>query len=241
MCLFAVELNLLCISSEPCMDSQSAVEDRITALEKSGNATINEINQIKASLNKLTDLPNFYREKYTHRLDQLRDVTTRKRVIPPRTRRAPTHTKAKLNERTEKSTTEPSETEACAQTCAENSVVKEEECTTSNLVFTDPRTDLKLSNLTNSTVTASNVESSVYCANVYKSKLHISCQQCRLYNCHDVEIYLNKCTHPVIELSTNITFYANGPLSVSDFQWPNPVLPSPNFIVKNDHQALEKQ
>lgn len=79
-----------------------------------------------------------------------------------------------------------------------------------------------------SSVIRSQVSSSFFGSDLRGSTLILNCQQCRLRSCANLVVYIYGC-NPIIENCKDIQFFSNSKLSVSDFQWLNPVLPSPNY------------
>lgn len=105
-----------------------------------------------------------------------------------------------------------------------------------------PQTNVHLSNLTKSTLIYSQVSGPAYIENVTDSRIIVSSHQCRVKSCHDVEIWLERCAHPVIEDSDGVTFVL--PLSgrktmVSDFSWLQSEEASPHYTIINSSSCEE--
>lgn len=105
-----------------------------------------------------------------------------------------------------------------------------------------PQTSVHLSNLTKSTIVYSQVSGPAYIENVTDSRIIVNSHQCRVKSCHDVEIWLERCPHPVIEDSDGITFIL--PLSgrktmVNDFSWLQSEEASPHYAIINSSSCKE--
>lgn len=93
------------------------------------------------------------------------------------------------------------------------------------------RQSLTIESLRNSLLFAPRVESSIYISHVCQSKVYTRCQQCRVHDCSDIDIFIENCRNPVIENCFNIRFHVLDPcVEISDFNWPRTDVASPNYI-----------
>lgn len=205
-------------SQFPCarfMSTPNDIETALRALEAGGAPSEEAVQALQTQANR-AELPTFYREKFGARLQRLRERAAPRAVLPPRPRRTAPRARAPAP-RAAPSEPEPSEPAAEAPRRKET------------LELREPRPSLALANLVDSTVLASDVAASAYLDNVRDSRVYVACQQCRLRNCHGVDVYLERCARPVIEQSSRIRFFVPAAVDVADFQWPGPH--SPNYSV----------
>ncbi|GMM51130.1 hypothetical protein DASB73_020880 [Starmerella bacillaris] len=193
-------------------------ETQLESIESASIRNLEDVQKLQVELNKHADkIPKFYLEKFSQRLQALRVPKCR-----PRKARQPRAAPQNAGKPTplESSNTRniPEGLDAAVNDMKSQDVV------------IPPQPDLKLTNMINSIVIASDIETSLYCDNLRDCKLYVCCQQCRLFNCTNLEIYIDGCSTPVLEHSSGIRFYFKKETPVCDFQWPNPLTASPNYL-----------
>lgn len=100
------------------------------------------------------------------------------------------------------------------------------------LMVLDSRPSLNIESLRDSLVFAPRIDSALYVSRVCQTRIYTRCQQCRVHDCSDLDIFVEQCPNPVIENCLNIRFHVLDPgLKVSDFSWLRTDMASPNYAI----------